>query len=42
MKVLDRRVRGAGALLEVFEGSMEENRNTTCRNTCQVKKEENG
>lgn len=38
MKVLDRRVCGAGALLEVFEGNMGENRNTTCRNTFQVKK----
>lgn len=38
MKVLDRRVWGADALLEVLEGCMEENRNTTCRKTFQVKK----
>lgn len=38
MKVVGERVWGLGAVLGVFEGSMGENKDTTCRNTFQVKK----
>jgi len=38
MKVVGKRVWGLGAVLGVFEGSMGENRDTTCGNTFQVKR----